>query len=141
MEKLMILLCLTLANAHHTHGPHHTTNTITRTPDVYENKLRPEFGVNFKFNGILYHNLDRVWVVTKVPIPRADILMLNMDAINTDTTFHCNKYMEQVREKCQHCMRAAELVVSECEHARAEWQRIGTHHKALRNEFERLDNE
>ena len=137
----MILLCLTLANAHHTHGPHHTTNTITRTPDVYENKLRPEFGVNFKFNGILYHNLDRVWVVTKVPIPRADILILNMDAINTDTSFHCNKYMEQVREKCQNCMRAAELVVSECEHARAEWQRIGTHHKALRNEFERLDNE
>ena len=34
-----------------------------------ENQVKFPWGVNFKYNGQLHHNIDRVWVVTKVPIP------------------------------------------------------------------------
>ena len=34
--------------------------------DVLKNQLHFEYGVNFKFNGQLYHNLERVWVVHSV---------------------------------------------------------------------------
>ena len=38
---------------------------------IEENKniLRFPYGVNFKHKGKLHHSLDRVWIVTKVPIP------------------------------------------------------------------------
>ena len=29
------------------------------------NRLNMSFGINYKFNGLLHHNLERVWVVTK----------------------------------------------------------------------------
>lgn len=35
-----------------------------------ENHLKFPWGVNFKFTGALHHSVDRVWVVTKVPIPK-----------------------------------------------------------------------
>ena len=38
-------------------------------PHLYENQLRFPWGVNFKYNGILHHNLARVWIVTKFPLP------------------------------------------------------------------------
>ena len=39
-------------------------------PELYKNIIKFPLGVNFKYNGQLLHNLDRVWVVTKVPLPR-----------------------------------------------------------------------
>ena len=42
--------------------------------DVFKNKLHFGYGVNFKFNGQLYHNLDRVWVVHRVSLPQAEAL-------------------------------------------------------------------
>ncbi len=41
-----------------------------------ENKLKPEWGTNFRYQGKLTHNLDRVWIVTKVPIPKIDDLLI-----------------------------------------------------------------
>ena len=35
-----------------------------------ENILQFPYGTNFKFNGLLHHKVDRVWVVTKFPIPQ-----------------------------------------------------------------------
>ena len=37
--------------------------------DTLQNKLKFGYGVNFKYNGKLYHNLDRVWVVHRVSLP------------------------------------------------------------------------
>ena len=34
--------------------------------DMYFNHLNISLGINYKYNGLLYHNIDRVWVVTKV---------------------------------------------------------------------------
>ena len=39
--------------------------------DIFRNQLHFGYGVNFKYNGQLYHNLDRVWVVHRVSLPQA----------------------------------------------------------------------
>ena len=41
------------------------------TSDLYRNQLHFGYGINYKYNGQLYHNLDRVWVVHRVVIPKA----------------------------------------------------------------------
>ena len=38
-------------------------------PELFLNKLNISYGINYKYNGQLNHNIDRVWVVTKVKIP------------------------------------------------------------------------
>ena len=39
-------------------------------PDFYRNQLHFGCGINYKYNGKLYHNLDRVWVAHRVVIPK-----------------------------------------------------------------------
>ena len=39
-------------------------------PELFLNKLNISYGINYKYNGQLNHNIDRVWVVTKVKIPK-----------------------------------------------------------------------
>ena len=36
------------------------------------NRLNMSFGINYKFNGLLHHNLERVWVVTKIATPKLE---------------------------------------------------------------------
>ena len=47
----------------------------TFSPDVKQNELRFPYGVNFKYNGILHHNMARVWIVTKFQIPKFEDLL------------------------------------------------------------------
>ena len=47
-----------------------TTLPAGETPDLYKNQLHFGYGINYKYNGKLYHNLDRVWVVHRVVIPQ-----------------------------------------------------------------------
>ena len=42
--------------------------------DMYFNYLNISLGINYKYNGMLYHNIDRVWVITKV-------ILLNLEDI------------------------------------------------------------
>ena len=37
--------------------------------DTLQNNLKFGYGVNFKYNGKLYHNLDRVWAVHRLSLP------------------------------------------------------------------------
>ena len=39
-------------------------------PELFLNRLNISYGINYKYNGQLNHNIDRVWVVTKVKIPK-----------------------------------------------------------------------
>ena len=39
-------------------------------PELFLNKLNISYGINYKNNGQLNHNIDRVWVVTKIKIPK-----------------------------------------------------------------------
>ena len=50
------------------------TEPARETPDLYKNQLHFGYGINYKYNGKLYHNLDRVWVVHRVVIPQTQDL-------------------------------------------------------------------
>ena len=38
--------------------------------DLYLNKLNMSHGINYKYNGLLHHNIHRVWIITKVALPK-----------------------------------------------------------------------
>ena len=40
------------------------------SPDLFLNKLNMSYGINYKYNGLLHHNIHRVWIITKVVLPR-----------------------------------------------------------------------
>ena len=39
-------------------------------PELFLNRLNISYGIIYKYNGQLNHNNDRVWVVTKIKIPK-----------------------------------------------------------------------
>ena len=47
---------------------------VAQTQDILKNQLHFAYGVNYKYNGKLYHNLDRVWAVHRVTLPKASEL-------------------------------------------------------------------
>ena len=51
-----------------------TTVPAAEAPDLYKNQLHFGYGINYKYNGKLHHNLDRVWVVHRVVIPQTQDL-------------------------------------------------------------------
>jgi len=62
-----------------------------RDDKIGKNKVIFEYGVNFKYNGMLTHNVDRVWVVTSIPIPK--LKNLEFTAINRSVEV-CNNYID-----------------------------------------------
>ena len=38
--------------------------------ELFLNRLNISYGINYKYNDQLNHNIDRVWVVTKIKIPK-----------------------------------------------------------------------
>ena len=38
--------------------------------DLFLNKLNMSYGINYKYNGLLHHNIHRVWIITKVVVPK-----------------------------------------------------------------------
>ena len=47
-----------------------SSTSIKLTPGSDKNRLHAEYGTNFRFLGEVKNNLDRVTVVTSIPIPR-----------------------------------------------------------------------
>lgn len=43
--------------------------TIDINPDLYKNTLRSNFGINYKYNGLVKNSIDRVWAVVEVDVP------------------------------------------------------------------------
>ena len=39
-------------------------------PELFLNRLNISYGINYKYNGHLNHNIDKVWVVTKIKLPK-----------------------------------------------------------------------
>ena len=55
--------------------------------DMYFNHLNISLGINYKYNGLLYHNIDRVWVVTKVILPKLEDISFPDVKFNVDCSF------------------------------------------------------
>ena len=47
-----------------------STASVQLTPGSDKNRLHAEYGTNFQFLGEVKNNLDRVTVVTSIPIPK-----------------------------------------------------------------------
>ena len=45
------------------------------------------FGINYKFNGLLHHNLERVWIVTKIALPKLEDIHFPDIHFDPDCTF------------------------------------------------------
>ena len=52
------------------HKPERDTGSITLRPGTAKNILFPGYGTNFRYIGEVKNGLDRVTVVTSIPIPR-----------------------------------------------------------------------
>ena len=55
--------------------------------DMYFNHLNISLGINYKYNGMLYHNIDRVWEVTKVILPKLEDIKFPDVKFNADCSF------------------------------------------------------
>ena len=79
-------------------------------PGVQHNRLFPEYGTNFRYIGEVKHGLDRVTVVTSIPIPRySDIRIKNLKFnctidLKRQGARHPDAFQYRVHEYCAKVM-------------------------------------
>ena len=54
---------------------------------VFFNRLNMSFGIKYKYNGPLHHSIDRVWIVTKVALPKLEDIHFPDIAFDPDCAF------------------------------------------------------
>ena len=85
------------------------SSAVDVMPQLKRNILNFGYGVNFKYEGMLSHSLDRFYVVAKYELPKVSDLTLT--AIEFDLTCsHLNgegKFMTKLRT---HCLKIAPYV-------------------------------
>ena len=67
------------------------------------------FGINYKYNGLLHHNIDRVWKITKVALPKLNDISFPDIAFDPDCPFVRNlknsrtavQQVESIRSICR----------------------------------------
>ena len=80
-------------------------------PQLFLNRLNVSYGIYYKYNGQLNHNIDRVWVVTKIKIPKYDEINFPDISFDPECSFldslrHDANYMdnaESVKQLCRDC--------------------------------------
>ena len=75
-----------------------TTLAVSLAPEVNQNVLNFSYGINYKFNGMLNHNLDRVWIVTKIKLPKYEDIKINPLTYDDDCEFTKNRLTENNEE-------------------------------------------
>ena len=55
----------------------YSTTAVSIMPELKCNVLKFEYGVNFRYEGMLSHSIDRFYMVTKVEIPKVSDLNLH----------------------------------------------------------------
>ena len=97
------------------HKPERDTGSITLKPGTAKNKLFPGYGTNFRYIGEVKNGLDRVTVVTSIPIPKYSDIEIRPTVFNNctedlwrhgartrgypqhETYIKCNKVLAQAR--------------------------------------------
>ena len=79
-------------------------------PQLFLNRLNISYGINYKYNGQLNHNIDRVWVVTKIKIPSFEDIKFPNISFNPECKFlerlkdgksNTNSQIQSVRQICR----------------------------------------
>ena len=68
--------------------------------ELYMNRLNMSFGINYKFNGLLHHNLERVWVVPKIAIPKLEDI--HFPDINFDPDCKFTRKLNNARQAAKY---------------------------------------
>ena len=78
--------------------------------DLFLNKLNMSYGINYKYNGLLHHNIHRVWIITKVVVPKLHDVKFPDIKFDPDCSFlkelkythtHVAKHVNTIRSICQ----------------------------------------
>ena len=67
------------------HKPERDTGSITLKPGTAKNKLFPGYGINLRYIGEVKNGLDRVTVVTSIPIPKYSDIEIKLIEFNNCT--------------------------------------------------------
>ena len=77
-------------------------------PELFLNRLNISYGINYKYNGQLNHNIDRVWVVTKIKIPKYEEIKFPnisfdpeckfLESLNNGNTY---RYIQSIKQLCR----------------------------------------
>ena len=111
----------------------------TFSPDVKQNELRFPYGVNFKYNGILHHNMARVWIVTKFQIPKFEDLLFKEHDFMPECDFSITSDHDQAwTDKFLYIRNWMHAV---CESVRPQLKLIKEKEKFYKNELKQLLDE
>ena len=69
-------------------------------PQLFLNRLNMSSGINYKYNGQLNHNIDMVWVVTKIKIPSSFNPECKFLEKLKDGNTNTNSQIESVKQIC-----------------------------------------
>ena len=74
--------------------------------DLFLNKLNMSYGINYKYNGLLHHNIHRVWIITKVVVPKLKDVKFPDIQFDQDCKFIKNiktasQHVKSIRSICQ----------------------------------------
>lgn len=127
-------------------GVRTATLSVHKAPEIDQNQLRFPYGTNFKFNGVLHYNLDRVLIVTQFPLPRIPSRSWNPvpQAVKEDFPSCENlKYkMEMKTAFMQTILRAAPGTAQYCPHCQklamelqGSCQRAATQHRVRKEQY------
>ena len=81
MAQFTLLILFTLYSLGSVIGEPHIA------PQLFLNRLNISYGINYKYNGQLNHNIDRVWVVTKMKIPSFEHIKFPNISFNPECKF------------------------------------------------------
>ena len=80
------------------------------SPELFLNRLNISYGNNYKYNGQLNHNIDRVWVVTKVKIPKYEEIRFPNISFNPNCNFldslrngNTHAQVDSIKQLCRDC--------------------------------------
>ena len=81
-------------------------STVDIKPELKSNVLNFRYGVNFKYEGMLYYSFDRFYVVTEFKIPKVEDLKLTTFAFDLMCE-HLNNPKSYIYWYLKHCQKIA----------------------------------
>ena len=83
-------------------------------PELFLKRLNISYGINYKYNGQLNHNIDRVWVVTKIKIPKYEEIKFPNISFDPECKFleslHNGNTYRHIQSIKQLCRDSAPLI-------------------------------
>ena len=77
-------------------------------PELFLNRLTISYGINYKYNGQLNHNIDGVWVVTNIKIPKYEEIKFPnisfdpeckfLESLNNGNTY---RHIQSIKQLCR----------------------------------------